>query len=206
MDVGGLFSKYGSRYQSLLKDFLYNLIFHHIESLFARVTWISCSGGWGFKANSSSIRIEKVREEGNLMFELIGVRNECGWIPSFPTGAFLNLGFIPKWRLNPSVFTISKAHPGPWNPSFQFRNSPQTQVSALQDPKACQCLRFDHQSKWAGWGYDDNPKMRGDCSTFRNSSNGKFTPTYRQLHMLKIPKSDEIHLSPGSSTSLGCST
>ena len=43
-----------------------------------RVTWISCSGGWGFKTNSSSIRIAKVREEGDLMFELIGVRNECG--------------------------------------------------------------------------------------------------------------------------------
>ena len=79
---------------------------------------------------------------------------------------------------------------------FPFRNSLQTKVSALQDPKACQCLRFDHQSKWD----EDmmiNPKMRGDCSTFRNSSNGKFTPTYRQLHVLKIPKSDEIHLSPG---------
>lgn len=27
-----------------------------------------------------------------------------------------------------------------------------------------------------GWGYDDNPKMTGDCSTFRNSSNWKVHP------------------------------
>ena len=59
------------------------------------------SRGWGFKTNSSCIRIAKVREEGDLMFELIGVRNEGGWIPSFNT--------IPKWMVNPFVFTISKA-------------------------------------------------------------------------------------------------
>ena len=98
---------------------------------------------------------------------------------------------IPKFRLYPKMevesfcFNHFKSTSRALKPIISIQKLLQTQVSALQDPKACQCLRFDHQSKWAGWGYDDNPKMRGDCSTFRNSSNGKFTPTYRQLHVVE---------------------